>query len=134
MTGRNTRIFVDGKTLNQIAEESNLRLETVQHRYSRGVRDYAGLTKPSTHTVNVEKRLDRRKRAIYIMGSSDRLLDEILAKDISITQMAKGTGISRSTIYAFVYNNIDISSSRLAKLCAYLGVSMDYIMGLSREK
>ena len=47
LKGKPNRIFVDGKTLNQIAKESGIRLDTVQHRYSRGVRDYEGLTKPS---------------------------------------------------------------------------------------
>lgn len=47
LKGKSNRIFVDGKTLNQIAKESGIRLDTVQHRYSRGIRDYEGLTKPS---------------------------------------------------------------------------------------
>lgn len=42
--GKPNRIFVDGKTLNQIAKESGIRLDTVQHRYSRGIRDYEGFT------------------------------------------------------------------------------------------
>lgn len=40
LKGKPNRIFVDGKTLNQIAKESGIRLDTVQHRYSRGIRDY----------------------------------------------------------------------------------------------
>lgn len=47
LKGKPNRILVDGKTLNQIAKESGIRLDTVQHRYSRGIRDYEGLTKPS---------------------------------------------------------------------------------------
>ena len=39
LKGKPNRIFVDGKTLNQIAKESGIRLDTVQHRYSRGIRD-----------------------------------------------------------------------------------------------
>ena len=34
LKGKPNRIFVDGKTLNQIAKESGIRLDTVQHRYS----------------------------------------------------------------------------------------------------
>lgn len=33
LKGKPNRIFVDGKTLNQIAKESGIRLDTVQHRY-----------------------------------------------------------------------------------------------------
>lgn len=31
LKGKSNRIFVDGKTLNQIAKESGIRLDTVQH-------------------------------------------------------------------------------------------------------
>lgn len=55
LKGKPNRIFVDGKTLNQIAKESGIRLDTVQHRYSRGIRDYEGLTKPSHIRVEHEK-------------------------------------------------------------------------------
>lgn len=128
--GKPNRIYVDGKTLNQIAEESRLTLDTVRHRYSRGVRDYEGLAKPSSHMVNIEKQKSKRRDPIYIMGSGDRLMDTILKKDISITDISKATGIARGTIYSFVYNNVDISSARLAKICAYVGVSTDYILGI----
>ena len=68
---------------------------------------------------------------MYIMGSGDRVMEEILKKNISITEIANATGISRSTIYYFIYDNIDISSARLAKICAYIGVSTDYVLGLT---
>lgn len=61
LKGKPNRIFVDGKTLNQIAKESGIRLDTVQHRYSRGIRDYEGLTKPSHIRVEHEK----AQRKIY---------------------------------------------------------------------
>ena len=57
LKGKPNRILVDGKTLNQIAKESGIRLDTVQHRYSRGVRDYEGLTKPSHIRVEHENLL-----------------------------------------------------------------------------
>ena len=51
LKGKPNRIFVDGKTLNQIAKESGIRLDTVQHRYSRGIafssdRDEFGILAP----------------------------------------------------------------------------------------
>ena len=131
MAGYTNRIYVAGKTLNQIAEESGLELATVQHRYSRGTRTYEGLIKPSTHILNIEKQRAKRKQPMYIMGSGDRLMDVILKKDISLTELSRSTGISRSTIYGFVYDNIDISSARLAKLCSAVGVSTDYVLGLT---
>lgn len=63
LKGKPNRIFVDGKTLNQIAKESGIRLDTVQHRYSRGVRDYEGLTKPSH--IRVEHEKDTEKNLLY---------------------------------------------------------------------
>lgn len=127
---KNNRIYVAGKTLNQIAENSGIELNTIRRRYCRGVRDYEGLIKPSTHTVNIAKQKAKRKQPMYIIGSGERLMDIILEKDITLTELSRSTGISRSTIYSFVYDNIDISSARLAKLCAVVGVSTDYILGL----
>lgn len=59
LKGKPNRIFVDGKTLNQIAKESGIRLDTVQHRYSRGIRDYEGLTKPSHKVYDEEDKKER---------------------------------------------------------------------------
>lgn len=67
----------------------------------------------------------------YIPESGKRMQDVINEKNINLTQMSKVTGISRSTIYSFVYNGTDISSLKLAKLCDYCNVSTDYILGLS---
>lgn len=128
--GKPNRIYVNGKTLNQIAEESGLKLDTVQHRYSRGIHDYEGLTKPSH--INIEhKKLERK--SYCIMSAGERVMEKIWEKDIPLQQISNDTGISRSTIYSFLYDGRDISSMRLAKLCAYLGVSMDYVMGLSNK-
>lgn len=63
LKGKPNRIFVDGKTLNQIAKESGIRLDTVQHRYSRGIRDYEGLTKLSH--IRVEHEKTQRKILLY---------------------------------------------------------------------
>lgn len=53
----------------------------------------------------------------------------------TLNQIAKESGIrlSRSTIYAFLYNGTDLSSMRLAKICSLLGLSMDYVMGLKEK-
>ena len=68
LKGKPNRIFVDGKTLNQIAKESGIRLDTVQHRYSRGIRDYEGLTKPSHIRVEHEK-AQRKTYSIMSAGA-----------------------------------------------------------------
>lgn len=130
LKGKPNRIFVDGKTLNQIAKESGIRLDTVQHRYSRGVRDYEGLTKPSHIRVEHEK---TQRKTYSIMSAGERVMERIWELDIPLQTISDKTGISRSTIYAFLYNGTDLSSMRLAKICSLLGLSMDYVMGLKQE-
>ena len=125
LKGKPNRIFVDGKTLNQIAKESGIRLDTVQHRYSRGIRDYEGLTKPSHIRVEHEK---TQRKTYSIMSAGERVMERIWELDIPLQTISDKTGISRSTIYAFLYNGTDLSSMRLAKICSFLGLSMDYVM------
>lgn len=69
LKGKPNRILVDGKTLNQIAKESGIRLDTVQHRYSRGIRDYEGLTKLSHIRVEHEK---AQRKTYSIMSAGER--------------------------------------------------------------
>ena len=110
LKGKPNRIFVDGKTLNQIAKESGIRLDTVQHRYSRGIRDYEGLTKPSHIRVEHEK---TQRKTYSIMSAGERVMERIWELDIPLQTISDKTGISRSTIYAFLYNGTDLSSMRL---------------------
>lgn len=73
------------------------------------------------------------KSAGRVSDCGERLRQEILKRDIDLTEMARRIGMSRTTIYNFLYDGTDTSSLRLAKMCRYVGVSMDYIMGLRRE-
>ena len=131
LKGKPNRIFVDGKTINQIAQESGMRLDTVQHRYSRGVRTYEGLTKPSHISVEHKK---VSKKAYCIMSAGERVMERIWELDMPLQTLSDRTGVSRSTLYAFLYNGTDLSSMRLAKVCGVLGLSMDYVMGLKEGK
>ena len=81
LKGKPNRIFVDGKTLNQIAKESGIRLDTVQHRYSRGIRDYEGLTKPSHIRVEHEK---AQRKTYSIMSAGERVMERIWELDIPL--------------------------------------------------
>ena len=131
LKGKPNRIFVNGKTLNQIAKESGIRLDTVQHRYSRGVRTYEGLTKPSHISVEHNR---VSKKAYCIMSAGERVMERIWELDIPLQTISDRTGVSRSTLYSFLYNGTDLSSMRLAKICGVLGLSMDYVMGLKEGK
>lgn len=68
-----------------------------------------------------------------IMSAGERVMERIWELDIPLQTISDKTGISRSTIYAFLYNGTDLSSMRLAKICSLLGLSMDYVMGLKQE-
>lgn len=131
LKGKPNRIFVDGKTLNQIAKESGIRLDTVQHRYSRGVRDYEGLTKPSH--ISVEHKKVKERKVHCILSAGEKVMERIWELDIPLQTISDRTGVSRSTLYAFLYNGTDLSSMRLAKICGVLGLSMDYVMGLTED-
>lgn len=131
LKGKPNRIFVDDKTLNQIAKESGIRLETVQHRYSRGIHDYEGLTKPSH--IEVEHRKAKERKVHCILNAGEKVMERIYELDIPLQTITDITGVSRSTIYEFLYNGRDISSMRLARICSMLGLSMDYVMGLKVE-
>ena len=91
LKGKPNRIFVDGKTLNQIAKESGIRLDTVQHRYSRGIRDYEGLTKPSHIRVEHEK---TQRKTYSIMSAGERVMERIWELDIPLQTISDKTGIS----------------------------------------
>lgn len=75
-----------------------------------------------------------RKESLYIQGSAERLNNCILEKNIDYIKVAKAAGISRNTLHSFFYYHTDISGARLAKICKYLNISVDYILGLSKEK
>lgn len=87
-----------------------------KHREQTRIRDYKSM-----------------KHRYLIPNVGKRVQDILNDKDINITDMAARTGVSRTAIYNFVYSGMDISSARLAKICAYCGVSMDYVMGLKKE-
>ena len=115
-------ITVNGKTLGQIAYQHGLNEETVWRRYYRGARTYEELSKPTRTDIQ------KRKEGATVYGQ--RLLQAIDDADTTLTEVAKRTGISRSCLFAFIYSGYDMSSIRLAKVCANIHVSMDYIMGV----
>lgn len=127
--GRKATIFIEGKTLKQIADEAGIEEYIVRNRYYKnGIRDIAELTKPKGASRSVFRRV------YNICSSGKRMMEVIFEKNISIHKLSEATGIEESCIYKFLQDGRDISSMRLAKLCSYLGVSMDYIMGLSEER
>ncbi len=72
-------------------------------------------------------------RTSGIPNAGKRFRDEFLKKDVSVKQMHEDLGISLHCIRHFMYADGNISSASLAKMCKYLGISMDYIMGLKEK-
>lgn len=75
-----------------------------------------------------------RKVAHCVYDAGQRVRDEINEQNVTVTDLATRAQIGRTTVYDFLYNGIDISSFRLARICGVLGISMDYVMGLSKNK
>lgn len=74
------------------------------------------------------------KKQLTIWDAGNKVRNEILEKDISFTQLANWTKVPRSTLYELCYHGRDISSARLARICVAVGLSMDYVMGLTNTK
>ena len=75
-----------------------------------------------------------RKVAYCVYDAGQKVRDEINEQNVTITDLANKAQIGRTTVYNFLYDGIDISSFRLARICGVLGISMDYVMGLSKDK
>ena len=118
------RIMIDGKSLNEIAEENGLDISTVRHRYVVGDRSYERLSRKAM------KKGNHTRRTFCTLNQGERLRDIFLNTDMSFAELSRKTGVPTATIKSFMYYGNDISSVRLAKICGVLGVSMDYVMGL----
>ena len=64
---------------------------------------------------------------------SCRLKDAIEKNGLTQKQFAEIMGVSEVTISRYVTENRYPSIDRLAKICRHLGVSADYLLGLSEE-
>lgn len=118
---------VGGKTLGQISRESGIHYNTLLRRYHAGCRDYEELT--TEGSIRPEK-----YRLEVACERGRRFLEVAFDKSITMKMIEDRTGIPTRVLWNFIYNDADISSKRLAKICACVGVSMDYVCGLTRWK
>lgn len=61
-------------------------------------------------------------------GFSERLYDTWLKSGLEITELSRKSGVSRTSVYCYIYNGIAPNISALAKLCKVLNVSADYLL------
>lgn len=101
-------------------------MSSVNIKHTKECNECANKTRSEAYIPNRGK----NKNYVYIPDCGKRMQDVLNDKHINLTDVERVTGISRSTIYSFVYKGTDISASRLTKICAYCGVSTDYILGL----
>ena len=88
---RMSRIMIDGKSLNEIAEENGLSIGTVRHRYVMGDRSYERLSR------RAEKRGNHVRHTFYAANQGERLRDVFLHTNITFAELSRRTGIKPTT-------------------------------------
>ena len=68
-----------------------------------------------------------------IDGLGERMRIALKAKKTSITDCAKATGIAKTTVANYVNSGCDPTATKLFRLAQHLGVSADWLMGLSND-
>ena len=61
-------------------------------------------------------------------GFSNRLHEVFIKSNLEVTEISKRTGMSRSSVYGYLYYRITPNIVNMAKLCKVLGVSADYLL------
>ena len=120
---RNTKHYCEGKTLRQLSEESGVPIGTINGRWQRGIRDYAGLT-------SWDGLKGKKYRMDCATEQGRRLLAAIYKNDTTITDFSKRANVSRNTVIGFI-NGKDTKVYTVARMCAAAHVSIDYVMGVS---
>ena len=62
------------------------------------------------------------------VGFSKRLYDAFVTSGLDVTEISKRTGISRSSVYGYMYYGITPNIKALIALCVVLKVSSDYLL------
>lgn len=120
-----TRVFVDGKSLRDISEMTGVRYDTIKRRYYNG---------ETTMDAITAKRKPRRMRYDEMLDRGKKIYTAMQEKNMTLGMLSQRSGIERTSISRFMYGEAELTSMRLAKVCATLGISMDYVMGLKRER
>ena len=68
---------------------------------------------------------------MHLNSIQERLRESIKQSNYSQKEIAKAVNVSPQTISKYMKNNIFPALDTLAKLCKFLEVSSDYILGLS---
>lgn len=61
-------------------------------------------------------------------GFQHRLYDAWISSGLSLTELGRRTGLSRSCLYAYILGGSTPNITSFAKICAELHVSSDYLL------
>lgn len=123
------KIYVEGMTLTEIARKYGLPRATVSWRYhGGGDRTIERLTRDKQNNVDEEYRKE------IATDAGRRLLTAMLDKGLTVATISRITNINKCTIQEFIYGGSNMTCWRLAKICGVVGVSMDFVMGLRRDR
>lgn len=64
------------------------------------------------------------------MGVGKNLQSVLKARNISIAQLSRETGISSNTLYAMIKRDSNINTTTMSKLAQYLGITVDELSEL----
>ena len=120
-----TRVFVDGKSLRDISEMTGVRYDTIKRRYYNG---------ETTMDAITAKRKPRRMRYDEMLDRGKKIYTAMQEKNMTLGMLSKRSGVERTSISRYMYGETELASMRLAKVCATLGISMDYVMGLKSNE
>ena len=67
-------------------------------------------------------------------GLSERIREVILENDLDLTIVSKRLGITRSLLWAYMYNDTTPNAANLMKIASGFSVSADWLLGLSDVK
>lgn len=70
----------------------------------------------------------------HIDGLDLRLQEAVLDSGLEAYQVAQQSRVSQSCFYGYLYHDITPTAATLMKISSVLGVSVDWLLGLSDEK
>ena len=74
------------------------------------------------------------KTSYKVDGFDRRLKNAIAKSNLSVTDVQRKSGVSRSTIWGYIFDGVNPSIYTLKRLAITLNVSADYLLGIEGEK
>lgn len=92
---------------------------------------------PKAGRTTEERKIIKRRHTVGEMNmlyditkAAKRIQAQRQRFGITIDELAKGTGIGKGSLSNILYNGVNTNCTNIAKICDYLNLSMDEVMGL----